>query len=317
MEASFTSQTTDPKENQLDSSCVIPTSLKFVISNIKIVVPTQLSFDNYAVWRSQILKLLNANGFSSFLLPSASPPPRFTDLSDGSQKPNLKYQEWCLVDQNLAAALCSTISPVLLPYVIHLESTSAIWATIERQLQSSNRSRVIQLRNELHNIQIKNQMMVQYLTQIKNIVDNINAVGAVLDQEDIILYTLNGLPSSYNAFKTSIRTMLHPIDLDNLYSLLISEEINLQANSIQQVTITESSTALYTQHGRGRRSRGRSYSQNSRTNNASSIQCQISNKKGHSTNNCWHRSNLTINPPENQTNNSRTLVATTDPGNQD
>lgn len=77
---------------------------------------------------------------------------------------NSKYQEWVLVDQNLAAALCSMLSQVILPYVIHLESTSDIWATIERRLQSSNRSRVIHLKNELHNVQMKNQTMSQYLT---------------------------------------------------------------------------------------------------------------------------------------------------------
>ncbi|KAL0918373.1 hypothetical protein M5K25_010377 [Dendrobium thyrsiflorum] len=222
-----------------DSRYLIPAALKFVISNIKIIVPTQLSPDNYSIWRSQVLKLLTANGFYDFLLPSASPPTQYLTLSDGAQEPNPKYHEWVLVDQNLAAAVCSTISPAILPYVIHLDSTAAVWSTIERRLHSSNRSRVIQLKNELHNLQMKTLTMSQYLTQIKTIVDNITASGAVLDQEDILLYTLNSLPPSYNAFKTAIRTMLHPIDLDTIYSLLINEEINIQAEALQHLSVAD------------------------------------------------------------------------------
>ncbi|PKU63435.1 Retrovirus-related Pol polyprotein from transposon TNT 1-94 [Dendrobium catenatum] len=164
---------------------------------------------------------------------------------------------------------------------------------------------------------MNNQSMVQYLTQIKTIADNLSAAGMNLDQEDITLYTLNGLPSSYNAFKTSIRTMLQPIDLDNLYSLLISEEINIQADSLRNTTLQESSTALYTFRGRGKRTRGRNSSQTSRTNPGQPVQCQICNKRGHTANNCWHRSNLTVNPPETQNTSSRAMIAPTEQENQD
>ncbi|PKU70162.1 Retrovirus-related Pol polyprotein from transposon TNT 1-94 [Dendrobium catenatum] len=316
MEDSGTSLSSTPNDT-IAKEYNIPAALKFVISNIKIIVSTQLTSENYAVWRSQILKLLTTNGFSEFLEQSASPPTRFVDLPEGRQEINPKYREWVLVDQNLAAAICSTISPAILPYVINLDSTSMIWVTIERRLQSSNRSRVIQLRNELHNIRMNNQSMIQYLTQIKSIADNLSAAGMNLDQEDITLYTLNGLPSSYNAFKMSIRTMLHPIDLDNLYSLLISEEINIQADSLRNTTLQESSTALYTYRGRGKRTRGRNSSQTSRTSSGQLVQCQICNKKGHTANNCWHQSNLTVNPPETQNTSSRAMIAPTEQENQD
>ncbi|XP_028553338.1 uncharacterized protein LOC114580324 [Dendrobium catenatum] len=146
--------------------------------------------------------------------------------------------------------------------------------------------------------------MAQYLQQIKTIVDNITSAGSVLDHEDIILYTLSGLPPSYNAFKMTICIMLQPIDPDNLYSLMISEEINIQAESIRQLTLGDSSTALYSHRGHGRRGRARSSSQPSRTTNSSTLQCQICNKKGHLEHNCWHRLNISVNPPETQPPNS-------------
>ncbi|PKU81629.1 Retrovirus-related Pol polyprotein from transposon TNT 1-94 [Dendrobium catenatum] len=319
MEASTVSQTEDGSTSSSDESVAIPAALKFVISNIKIIVPIQLSSDNYPIWRSQVLKLLNANGFASFLLPSASPPASHKILSDGSKEPNPKHQEWVLVDQNLAAAFCSTLSPAILPYVIHLISVSDIWVTLERRFQSSNRSRVIQLKNELHNVQMKSQNMMQYLQQIKTIVDNIASAGSAIDQEDVLLYTLNGLPPSYNALKTTIRAMQSTMDLDSLYSLLLSEEINLQSETFRQIQLGDSSTTLYSNRGLGWRGRARSSSQQSRPSTSSIPRCQICNKKGHLAHYCWHRLNTSVNAPDttSTTTASRAMVAATESDNHD
>lgn len=66
--------------------------------------------------------------------------------------------------------------------------------------------------------------MTQYLLDVKSKVDAITATDNTIDLEDMILYTLNDLPSSYQLFKTTIRTNLQPINLDDLYSLLCCEE---------------------------------------------------------------------------------------------
>ncbi|KAL0928192.1 hypothetical protein M5K25_000062 [Dendrobium thyrsiflorum] len=258
MVQSSSSQVRDSVQEDLDDGNSVPASLKFLISNIKNIVPTQLSSDNYAIWRSRVLKLLRANGFSLFLEATAEPPSRLMQTPDGLTVTNPKYNQWLLIDQNLATTLCSTIAPSILPYVLHLESCSAIWSTVEQRLQATNRSCVIQLKNELHNISMKNLAMVQYLIEIKNSVNKISAAGSNIDAEDIILYTLNGLPPTYNAFKTYIRTMLNPISLEDLYSLLISEEINIQAESSRNNNLPNPNLALYSYRGSGRRGRANS-----------------------------------------------------------
>ncbi|PKU70959.1 Retrovirus-related Pol polyprotein from transposon TNT 1-94 [Dendrobium catenatum] len=297
MAQSSSSQTTNPSTETSTDACSIPAALKFVISNIKNIVNTQLSSENYSIWRSQVTKLLKANGFYNFIDPDFIPPDRFQQTNDGSSVINPKHTEWVLIDQNLAAALCSTISTAILPYVLHLESTAEIWNTIERRLQASNRSRVIQLKNELHNVSMKQQTMAEYLNEVKTLVDKIAAAGAKIDKEDVILYTLNGLPSAYQSFKGTIRTLIHPISLDDLYAFLISEEININTEAAKQLQHQDQNTALYTNRGRGRRGRGRNNYQNTRSNNQPLQQCQICNKKGHSANNCWHRYNNNYVPP--------------------
>ncbi|KAI0498250.1 hypothetical protein KFK09_021491 [Dendrobium nobile] len=230
----------------------IPSALKFVVANLKTIVPVQLDADNYPVWKAQIAKLLRANRFEKFLDPNHSPPPPLIYHPDGSSAQNPLHTQWLLNDQNLAAAICSTISSSILPYVVNLDSTAAIWSTLETHFQSTNRSKVIQLKNSLHNISLKNQTVTQYLSAIKTIADQISASGSTVDNEDVILYILNGLPPSYQSFKTAIRTMLHPLSLDQLYPLLLSEEINIASDSARASSDPDPTFALFTYRGRGR-----------------------------------------------------------------
>ncbi|KAI0526987.1 hypothetical protein KFK09_002583 [Dendrobium nobile] len=219
-------------------------SLKFIIAHLKTLVPHQLSSENYPIWRNQIVKLFKANGFDKFLESSV-----FQDQEN--QDSNYTEHSWGFTDQNLVAALCSTISAPVLPYVMQLETTCEIWQALQTRFQSANRSKVMQLKNELHNIAMKNMSMQNYLTEVKKIVDNIASAGSSIDTEDIILHILNGLPPSYQSFKTTVRTMQSPLKLDNLYAMLISEEIHIQADSMRSATHQEPPTALYAYRGHG------------------------------------------------------------------
>ncbi|XP_020675574.1 uncharacterized protein LOC110094647 [Dendrobium catenatum] len=189
---------------------------------------------NYPLWSNQIVKILKANGFAIFL----DPKPETTATSANEiADPNQDSHQWSVIDPNLAAALCSTISPSVLPYVTHLDSTNEIWRTLQIRFQSSNRSNVILLKNELHNVSMKNLSMSQYLIEIKKIVDQIASAGSTVDSEDVMIYILNWLPPSYQPFTASISTMQTSLTLDNLYVLLISEEIHLKTATLKFPTI--------------------------------------------------------------------------------
>ncbi|PKU86073.1 Retrovirus-related Pol polyprotein from transposon TNT 1-94 [Dendrobium catenatum] len=279
-----------------DTDLVIPIHLKFLISNIKNLVPTILTIENYSIWKLQIYQHFAANGYDGHLsgiiiCPSA------TDA--------LGQTRWRLIDRNLVSALLSTISLGILPYVISLHTAHDIWISLERRLQPKNRLRVIQLKNELHQIRMADRTMQQYLDQIKKLEDNIAAAGSTVDTEDIILYILNGLPTGYNSFKTTIRASLQPISLDDLYSLLSREEINLQHQMLQDSQQSET-TALFSNRsnnyrGRPNKSHGKNSNprfqqverqqQISEVHNSARPQqsrpiCQICGKIGHTAGNC-------------------------------
>ncbi|KAI0519423.1 hypothetical protein KFK09_006870 [Dendrobium nobile] len=228
------SSSSNPADNHVD--VCIPAPLKFLVSNITNFINHPLNTNNYAIWRIQILQQFSANGYAGHLTGAHSQP------SDESSQESVR---WRLIDSNLISALFSTISPSILPYVITATTSHEIWHVLERRLQPSSRSRVLQLKNELHHLQMNNLTMQHYLSQIKNIGDNITAAGSKIDPEDIVLYILNGLPSNYNSFKTAVRTSPLPADLDKLYSLLCSKEIHVNQDIQKDQSSSSSASALY------------------------------------------------------------------------
>ncbi|KAL0917215.1 hypothetical protein M5K25_012263 [Dendrobium thyrsiflorum] len=74
MATSAASQMEEQQDPEDANSASIPSSLKFLVANLKNLVPTQLSSDNHSLRKSQIIKLLRANGFIKFLETSAPSP---------------------------------------------------------------------------------------------------------------------------------------------------------------------------------------------------------------------------------------------------
>lgn len=304
--SSIQNQTTSPTlPTMIDTP--IPSSLKFLMTHIKTISTTPLSIDNYPLWQAQVLKLFTANGFHHFLDQTAPSQEQFLSIATGDLQANPHYTQWRLIDQNLSAALYSTISQSILSYILNLPTTAEIWQTLKRRLQSHNHSRVIQLKSELHHLTLKDKSMQQYLLEVKSIIDNISATGSTIDPEDIILYILNGLPPLYQPFKTSIRTQLNPINLEDFYALLINEETHL-ANEASHTPLNQPNhLTLYSNRGRSTRPPYRGRSNASRRGGLSYpsknrfIICQICEKPGHSASKCWHRTNFNYQPTTSST----------------
>lgn len=81
-----------------------------------------------------------------------------------------------------------------------------------------------------------------YIQKIKHISDSLATVLCPVDTEELIIYTLNGMPLEYGPFKTSIRTRYALIAIEELHVLLLCEELNLE--SAQHSVSDFSSTAL-------------------------------------------------------------------------
>jgi hypothetical protein len=89
----------------------------------------------------------------------------------------------------------------------------------------------MQLKQELHNLQ-KNKMNINdYFTKVKNLADALASIGAPIDDEDLVVVTLNGLGKDYSQFRTLIAIQKTFPNFQDLITLLRSEEMRVVGTS--------------------------------------------------------------------------------------
>jgi hypothetical protein len=89
----------------------------------------------------------------------------------------------------------------------------------------------MQLKQELHNLQ-KNKMNINdYSTKVKNLAYIFAFKEALVDDEDLVAVTLNGLGKDYSQFRTLIAVGETFPDFQDLITLFINEEMRIASTS--------------------------------------------------------------------------------------
>lgn len=78
---------------------------------------------------------------------------------------------------------------------------------MEKHFSSFTCTNIADLNTELQNVFKKfGETIDAYVHRVKEIINKRVVAFVVIDVKDMIIYTVNGLPSTYNVFKTSLRT---------------------------------------------------------------------------------------------------------------
>lgn len=272
-----------------------------ILSNIHNLVPFKLDGNNFVIWKHQISSLLRTQSLLGFVDGSTPCPPKFlanssrsaasassTSASDGSAANtssetdgpadesnaalNPAYSNWLIQDQALVTLLNATLSQEALSLVIGQTSSRSIWLALERRYASLSRSNILQLKNELQTMKKRSDSIDEYLQKMKNIRDKLTVANSYVDDEDMLLYVLNGLPPEFNSLRTSIGLRSEPISLEELHAILKSvEQMNESQNSVPSTesipsafnttTTGNSNSGQASNRGRGR---GRNHHNNNR-----------------------------------------------------
>ena len=67
------------------------------------------------------------------------------------------------------------------------------------------------------------------MLQIKELFDQWALASSPMDDEDLVLLRLNGLPDEFDALKTTVRARIEPICIIELTSLLCSESLHIES----------------------------------------------------------------------------------------
>jgi hypothetical protein len=136
--------------------------------------------------------------------------------------------------------------------IVHIQdakSPKQSWDTLVKMYSTNTQARKMQLKQELHDLQ-KNKMNINdYSTKVKNLTDALASIGALVNDEDLVAMTLNGLGKNYNHFRISIVVRETFSDFQDLITLLISEEMRVVGTSSNGGS---QESAFYSNFNRGR-----------------------------------------------------------------
>jgi len=84
-----------------------------------------------------------------------------------------------------------------------------------------------------------------YFTKVKNLTDVFASIRTLVDDEDLVAVTLNGLGKNYRQFRTSITIWKTFFDFQDLITVFISEEmkiVDISSNGGSQESVFYSNT---------------------------------------------------------------------------
>jgi gag-polypeptide of LTR copia-type len=283
-------------------------------------IHTILNHDNYLVWKSQIVPVLRGYDLMCFI-DGTDPPPRSLTTADGSISTNPAFSRWQQQDQLILAWIFNSISQSILAQVINCNSSFQLWLKLQQIHGSQSLERVLELKLQLQTSKKGGSSCAQYIQHMQSIADCLRSIGSDVSEDDLILYTLQGLGSDYENFVTAVSLRSRSLSMPELQSLLFSHEARLKAlvpSPIMHLTTTPDASSsvhvvppvLYagtpqskysqpnsehfnrSNYSRGcHNSRGRG---RARYNNSSldKPQCQICFRWGHTVAKCYHRFDL-------------------------
>ncbi|KAK9912821.1 hypothetical protein M0R45_036661 [Rubus argutus] len=163
---------------------------------------------NYPSWLFRLEAFLNGQNLYDFVDGSTPCPPQFVQSANGVNVISPEYEAWKTQDQSVVNMLGQTLSPIATNCAVGSRSAYEMWKNLKLKFAASNRQNIVQLKTNLQNVKKGTDNIETYLDRIKAARDALATVGVFLDDEDIVVTVLRGLPSEFAAIKTVCQLLL-------------------------------------------------------------------------------------------------------------
>ncbi|MCO5612829.1 hypothetical protein L7F22_067100 [Adiantum nelumboides] len=168
---------------------------------------------NYTLWKFKIKAILN----SYELLQMATdqdrmPSPTLSpfDLAIIILANPALVTAWQRRDANTLCAIVTRVSSGILPLIQHASNTAKAWQILQHHYKMRNQTRVYNLENQLVAENFTNGESAEtFITRIKNLRDQMAAIGIGTKSQDHAQRCIHVLPPRYDSHVTSSNTQVH------------------------------------------------------------------------------------------------------------
>ncbi|XP_057993071.1 uncharacterized protein LOC131174050 [Hevea brasiliensis] len=145
----------------------------------------------------------------------------------------------------------------LLSSSVGATSALEIWTRLEQSFAVGNTAQVRHLKHAIHHLERNTDSIEVYMQRAKSLSNQLLALNNPISSDDLVGAILDGLGQDYRPFVRSIEAKLQMPSYDELYGLLLSEELQQKKyeNSSSPMTalLTTPAMGFSNSNGRGRR----------------------------------------------------------------
>ncbi|KAF3781753.1 Retrovirus-related Pol polyprotein from transposon TNT 1-94 [Nymphaea thermarum] len=284
------------------------------------LISQKLNHNNYLTWKRQVVPFIKSHRLYGHVDGTTPVPPKFVNREikrtvvgneavgstagneiriEYETVDNPKHELWMAHDQSLVAYITSTLSEEVLGSIDDDLTAMELWTTLATTYSQVSEAQFLQLRRQFQDIKCGTCSVLEYLNEIKNVSDQLAAIGHPVSDKDKVQQALSGLGAEFDIFCTALEVLPILPSFEDLKAKLFQHE----ASRVQrQNPITSNSHNVLitgTHPLQGNRTRpwtpqtgmGRGILPTPPGMNATSRRvptCFYCNKKGHVKSECWH-----------------------------
>jgi hypothetical protein len=170
--------------------------------------------ENFRAWKYRIGLILEENDLARFVKEEVS------ESDDAAEK--TKHQKDTIRAKRIIA---DSIKDHLIPYVSSNKTLKEMFDALSRLYEGKNINQKMNLRTQLKNTRMQRGESVQeYFSRISQFKEQLEAIRDAIDEDKLIMTTLNGLKIPWDAFIQTICARTKKLKFDGLWEECIQEE---------------------------------------------------------------------------------------------
>ena len=152
--------------------------------------------DDFRAWRFRIMLIMREQGLVKHV------------MEDVPEPEEEEAKEKFIKDQVRAMRIIAdSIKNHLIPQVSSLETPKQMLDALTRMFEGKNINRKMTLRQQLKNVKMQSsESMHSYFSRAHQIKEQLEAIGDTVENDEIVISTLNGLPRIWDGFIQGVCT---------------------------------------------------------------------------------------------------------------
>jgi hypothetical protein len=146
--------------------------------------------DDFRAWKYKLMLILEENDLVSFVEKDIKEP-------KGDEE-KYKYKKDLIKAKRI---IVDSIKNHLIPHVSALKTPKQMMDALSHLFEGKNINQKMTLRTQLKNVKMQNSETIQsYFTRVSQIKEQLEAIGDLVEEAELMMTTLNGLPNSWESF---------------------------------------------------------------------------------------------------------------------